>query len=105
MKKEVFEFAKRVFSKYKGIITSDENGVCITADNNFGEKIVKTECSVSLLNSIEWPYSIYAEEKTFSIKGGIGRPCKDFNEVKENLENTLQAFKFELNEQMSLFEF
>ena len=105
MKKEIFDYAKKIFSKYKGNIKSDDNGVIITAKNRFDGKLVDCECGVILLNSEKYPYSIYAEEKTFSIKGGTGQPCEDFNEIKESLEKTLQTFNFELNEQMSLFEF
>lgn len=105
MNKEVFDYAKRIFSKYKGSVKSDDSGVVITARNRFDGKLIDCECGVVLLKSEKYPYSIYAEEKTFSIKGGIGQPCEGLDEIKENLEKTLQAFNFELNEQMSLFEF
>ena len=105
MDREVFRLAERLFSRYKGIVQVEEKSVAIYASNNFFGKKIDCVCSVSLLDSNEYPYAVDVNERTYAIKGGRGYPCKDINEVEYALKECLKAFNFEEEEQISLFEF
>ena len=101
---EVFRLAERLFRRYRGIVQKNEGSVAIRAQNNFFGKRVGCVCSVSLLGSDEYPYSVDASEETCSVKGGVGFPCKCANDVERALGECLKEFNFEEERQMSLFD-
>lgn len=105
MKEDVFKLAERIFNRYEGKLLAEEKSVSITARNDFGVvRNVECQCSVGLLNSKEWPFSVYAWENTYCIKGGQSVPCRNEKEVEEALIDCLQAFNFREKRQLSLFD-
>ena len=105
MKNEVFKLAERIFGRYEGEVKVEEDRVLIHARNDFEQAhYVETECSVHMQKSKEWPIAIDCWEKTYSIRGGCGCPCRDLEQLEQELPRVLEEFKFRKRRQLSLFE-
>ena len=105
MKDEVFKLAERIFDRYEGEIKVEEDRVFIHARNNFDEEhFIETECSVHMQYSEEYPIAIDCWEKTYTLRGGCGCPCRDLKELEMELTKVLESFRFVKKRQMSLFD-
>ena len=101
----MFEEVRKVFNRYKGTIEETDRSLTLRSKNDiFGHKI-ECDCSISLLDSKEWPYAVDVCEKTYQKLGGRGYPCKTIKEAVYVIEECLKAFNFEEERQMSLFDY
>ena len=102
----VLDSIEVLFYGYKGKVTRTDEYVKIESNNEIAkDKKIPCEVKVGKMKCKEYPYYCDGSEKTCSILGGCGCPCKDAQEVKEQAERLLKRYKFEKENEVSLFDF
>ena len=101
----IVNLGRSIFGRYEGKIIEEEKGISLVSTNDICGKKVECKCSIGLLSSEKYPFSVDGSEKTCQLLGGVCIPCENFEEVKEEVMKVLFRYKFKQKDQLSLFDF